>query len=102
MSKMATMAKMASATHVVLMATSVVADILMLYDDDGVGVERVVIDAAGTRMRLADLQMLDGGTHHHPVSAAVNNLKAPSAQGGPNGIVLPCVAAAEQDSASDG
>ena len=38
MSKMATMAKMASATHVVLMATSVVADILMLYDDDGVDV----------------------------------------------------------------
>ena len=32
------MAKMASATHVVLMATSVVADILMLYDDDGVDV----------------------------------------------------------------
>ena len=38
MSKMATMAKMASATHVVLMATSVVADILMVYDDDGVSV----------------------------------------------------------------
>ena len=40
---MATMAKnarskMASATHVVLMAMSVVADILMLYDDDGVNV----------------------------------------------------------------
>ena len=69
MSKMATMAKMASATHVVLMATSVVADILMLYDEDGVDVERVVIDAAGARMRLADLQMLDGRTHHHPVSA---------------------------------
>ena len=38
MAKTATMAKMASATHVVLMATSVVADILMLYDDDGVDV----------------------------------------------------------------
>ena len=102
MSKMATMAKMASATHVVLMATSVVADILMLYDEDGVDVVRVVHDAAGTRMRLADLQMLDGGTHHHPVSAAVNNLKVSSAQAGPSSIVLPCVAAAEQDSASDG
>ena len=30
------MAKMASATHVVLMATSVVADILMVHDDDGI------------------------------------------------------------------
>ena len=45
MAKTATMANMASATHVVLMATSVVADILMLYDDDGVDVERVVMDA---------------------------------------------------------
>ena len=102
MAKTATMAKMASATHVVLMATSVVADILMLYDEDGVDVERVVHDAAGTRMRLADLQMLDGRTHHHPVSAPVNNLKVCSAQAGPSSIVLPCVAAAEQDSASDG
>ena len=102
MAKTATMAKMASATHVVLMATSVVADILMLYDEDGVDVERVVHDAAGTRMRLADLQMLDRRTHHHPVSATINNPKLSSAQGGPNGIVLPCVAAAEQDSASDG
>ena len=103
-SKMATMAKMASATHVlvVLMATSVVADILMLYDDDGVNVVSNPEHAAGTRMRLADLQMLDGGTHHHPVSAAINNLKLPSAQAGPSSIVLPCVAAAEQDSASDG
>ena len=62
MAKVATMALLATATHVVLMATSVVADILMLYDDDGVNVVRVVHDAAGTRMRLADLQMLDGRT----------------------------------------
>ena len=89
MSKMATMAKMASATHVVLMATSVVADILMLYDDDGVNVVSNPEHAAGTRMRLADRQMLDGGTRHHPVSAAVNNLKVCSAQAGPNSIVLP-------------
>ena len=34
MAKTATMAKMASATHVVLMATSVVADILMVQDDE--------------------------------------------------------------------
>ena len=52
MSKMATMAKMASATHVVLMATSVVADILMLYDEDGVDVERVVMDAVRTPVTL--------------------------------------------------
>ena len=88
MSKTATMAKMASATHVVLMATSIVADILVLYDDDGVNVNGVVHDAAGTRMRLADLQMLDGRTHHHPVSAPVNNLKVSSAQAGPSSIVL--------------
>ena len=38
MAKVATMALLATATHVVLMATSVVADILMVHDDDGVGV----------------------------------------------------------------
>ena len=102
MAKMATMAKMASATHVVLMATSVVADILMLYDDDGVNVVRVVLDAVGPSPSTAHLWMLDGRTHHHPVSAPVNNLKLCSAQAGPSSIVLPCVAAAEQDSASDG
>ena len=102
MAKTATMAKMASATHVILMATSVVADILMLYDEDGVDVERVVFDALGPSPSTAHLWMLDGRTHHHPVSATVNNLKVSSAQGGPSSIVLPCVAAAEQDSASDG
>ena len=102
MSKTATMAKMASATHVVLMATSVVADILMLYDDDGVNVKRVVFDAVGPSPSTAHLWMLDGGTHHHRLSAAVNNPKVSSAQGGRIGIVLPCVAAAEQDSAADG
>ena len=35
MAKVATMALLATATHVVLMATSVVADILMVHDDDG-------------------------------------------------------------------
>ena len=72
MAKTATMANMASATHVVLMATSVVADVLMLYDDDGVNVDGVVHDAAGTRMRLADLRMLDDRTQYHPVSATIN------------------------------
>ena len=96
------MANMASATHVVLMATSVVADVLMLYDEDGVDVERVVIDAAGTRMRLADLQMLDGRTHHHPVSAPVNKRRSPERPCGTGRMLQSCVAAAEQDSASDG
>ena len=34
MAKVATMALLATATHVVLMATSVVADILMVHDDE--------------------------------------------------------------------
>ena len=102
MSKMATMAKMASATHVVLMATSVVADILMLYDEDGVNVVSNPEHAERTSVTLRYTPLIDGGTHHHPVSAAVNDPKLSSAQGGPNGIALPCVAAAEQDSASDG
>ena len=102
MAKTATMAKMASATYVVLMATTAVADILMLYDDDGVNVVSNPEHAVGPSPSTAHLWMLDGRTHHHPVSAAVNNPKLSSAQGGPNGIVLPCVAAAEQDSASDG
>ena len=100
------MALLATATHVVLMATSVVADILMLYDEDGVDVERVVHDAVGTRMRLADLQMLDGGTHHTRRCVMPRRQQSEgvqrSSKAGPSSIVLPCVAAAEQDSASDG
>ena len=34
MAKVATMALLATATHVVLMATSVIADILMVHDDE--------------------------------------------------------------------
>ena len=102
MAKTATMANMASATHVVLMATSVVADILMLHDDDGVGATRVVCDAVRTSVTLRYTPLIDRRTHYHPVSATINNPTLSSAQGGPNGIVLPCVAAAEQDSASDG
>ena len=59
---------MASATHVVLMATSVVADILMLYDDDRVDVERVVMDAVGPSLSTAHLWMLDGPAHSPPSS----------------------------------
>ena len=104
MAKMATMAKMASATHVVLMATSVVADILMLYDDDGVNVVSNPEHAVRTSvtLRYSYTPLIDRRTHHHPVSAPVNNLKVSSTKAGPSSIVLPCAAAAEQDSASDG
>ena len=102
MSKMATMAKMASATHVVLMATSVVADILMLYDEDGVDFKRVVMDAVRTPVTLRYTPLVDRRTHYHPVSAPVNKRRSPERPCGTGRMLQSCVAAAEQDSASDG
>ena len=102
MSKMATMAKMASATHVVLMATSVVADIFMLHDDDGVGSMRVVCDAVRTSVTLRYTPLIDRGTQHHPLSAAVNKRRSPERPCGTGRVLQSCVAAAEQDSAADG
>ena len=84
------------------MAASSADDHLTVGGDANVVVGADPEHAAGTRMRLADLRMLDDRTQYHPVSATINNLKVCSAQAGPSSIVLPCVAAAEQDSASDG
>ena len=102
MAKMATMAKMASATHVVLMATSVVADILMLYDDDGVNVVSNPEHAVRTPVTLRYTPLIDRRTHYHPVSAAINKRRSPERPCGTGRMLQSCVAAAEQDSASDG
>ena len=102
MSKMATMAKMASATHVVLMATSVVADILMLYDDDGVNVVSNPEHAVRTPVTLRYTPLIGRGTHYHPVSAATDKQRSPERPCGTGRMLQSCVAAAEQDSASDG
>ena len=77
MAKTATMANMASATHVVLMATSVVADILMLYDDNGVGVVSNPEHAVRTPVTLRYTPLIDRRTHYHPVSAAINKRRSP-------------------------
>ena len=102
MAKTATMAKMASATHVVLMATSVVADILMLYDDDGVNVVSNPEHAVRTSVTLRYTPLIDRRTHYHPVSATINKRRSPERPCGTGRMLQSCVAAAEQDSASDG
>ena len=83
MAKTATMAKMASATHVVLMATSVVADILMLYDEDGVNVVSNPEHAVRTPVTLRYTPLIDRRTQFHPLSAPVNKRRSPERPGGP-------------------
>ena len=102
MAKTATMTKMASATHVVLMATSVVADILMLYGDDGVNVVSNPEHAVRTPVTLRYTPLIDRRTHYHPASAAINKRRSPERPCGTGRMLQSCVAAAEQDSASDG
>ena len=62
MAKTATMAKMASATHVVLMATSVVADILMLHDDAAESIFETQQTCVRPSQAMAVHGMLDGRT----------------------------------------
>ena len=102
MAKTATMAKMASATHVVLMATSVVADILMLHDDDGVDVMSNPEHAVRTSVTLRYTPLIDRRTQHHPLSATIDERRLPEPTEGPSSMLLPCPAAGEQDSAADG
>ena len=105
MAKVATMALLATATHVVLMATSVVADILMLYGDDGVNVVSNPEHAVRTPVTLRYTPLIDRRTHYHPVSATINKRRSPERPCGTGRMLQSCVAAAddaEQDSASDG
>ena len=71
------MALLATATHVVLMATSVVADILMVHDDDGVGVVSNPEHAVRTSVTLRYTPLIDRRTQHHPLSAAINKRRSP-------------------------
>ena len=102
MSKMATMAKMASATHVVLMATSVVADILMLYGDDGVNVVSNPEHAVRTSVTLRYMPLVGRRTQHHPLSAAINQRRSTDRPCGTGSMLLPCAAVCKQNSAADG
>ena len=71
MAKMATMALSATAKHVILMATSVVADILMLHDDDAEGVFETQQTCVRTSQALPVHGMLGGRTQWMCVSAAI-------------------------------
>ena len=102
MSKMATMAKVASATHVVLMATSVVADILMLYDDDGANVVSNPEHAVRTPVTLRYTPLIDRRTQYHPLSAPINKRRSPECPCGTGRVLLSCVAVGGHDSATDG
>ena len=91
-----------TAAHVDLMATCVAAHLLMLHDDAGVDVVRVVRDAVRTSVTLRYTPLIDRRTHYHPVSATINKRRSPERPCGTGRTLQSCVAAAEQDSASDG
>ena len=99
MAKMATMAFLATATHADLMATSAVADILMVHDDDGVGVVSNPEHAVRTAVTLRYTPLIDRRTQYHPLSATINNRASHGTNGGTGSIVLVAVAHAEHDSA---
>ena len=96
------MALLATATHVVLMATSVVADILMVHDDDGVGVVSNPEHAVRTPVTLRYTPLIVRRTQYHPLSAAINKRRSPERPGGPESVLVSCVAVGGHDSATDG
>ena len=53
-----------------------------------------------TTLRYASL--IDRRTQHHPLSAAINKRRSPERPGGPESVLVSCVAVGEQDSAADG
>ena len=96
------MALLATATHVVLMATSVVADILMLYDDDGVNVVSNPEHAVRTSVTFPYTPLIDRRTHHHPVSAPVNKQRSPERPCGTGRMLRSRVAVGGHDFAAAG
>ena len=90
------------AAQVGSMATSTTDGQLMVYDDGAEDVLSVVRDAPRTSLCVPDRRVLDRGTQHHPLSAAVNNPTVCKAQEGTGSIVLVAVAVGEHDSAVDG
>ena len=83
------------------MATTTADDFLMVYGDAGVDVDDRRCDAPRTLMQAAHRWIVDGGTQHHRVSAAINNPAVCGTQEGTQRIVRACVAHAEQDLASE-
>ena len=91
-----------TAAHVDLMATCVAAHLLMLHDDAGVEVVRVVRDAVRTSVTLRYTLLTDRGTQHHPLSAVIDKRRSPERPCGTGRVLQPCLAVGEQDSAADG
>ena len=99
MAERAAWALWAMAAHVGSMATSTTDGQLMVYDDGAEDVLLVVRDAPRMSLCVPDRRVLDRGTQHHPLSAAVNNRTSHGTHGGTGSIVLVAVAHAEHDSA---
>ena len=89
------------AAHVDLMATCGAAHLLMLHDDAGVDVVKVVRDAVRTSVTLRYTPLVGRRTQHHPLSAPINKRRSPERPCGTGRVLQSCVAA-EQASASDG
>ena len=88
--------------HASSMARPTADDILMVHDDEEVGVDERPCDAARTLQHAAHRRIVDRGTQYHPLSAAIDNRRSAERHAGTGSIVLPAVGVGEQDSAADG
>ena len=88
--------------HASSMARPTADDILMVHDDEEVGVDERHCDAARTLQHAAHRRIVDRRTQYHPLSAAIDNRRSAERHAGTGSIVLPAVGVGEQDSAADG
>ena len=85
--------------HASSMARPTADNILMVHDDEEVGVDERRCDAARTLQHAAHRRIVDRRTQYHPLSAAINNRASHGTNGGTGSIVQSAVAHAEHDSA---
>ena len=88
--------------HASSMARPTADDILMVHDDEELCVSDYAEHAVRTAGTLRYTPLIDRRTHYHPVSATINKRRSPERPCGTGRMLQSCVAAAEQDSASDG
>ena len=99
---MAALALPATAEHASSMASSTTDHNLAVHDDEEVCVSDYPQHALRTSLKLRNALLIDRGTQHHPLSAAIDQRRSPDRPWGPSSMLLPCAAVGEQISAADG
>ena len=84
------------------MATTTTDNLLAVHDDAALCVSDNPQHATGTPDTLRYAPLLDRGTQHHPLSAAIKQRRSPERPWGPSSMLQPRVAVGEQDCAGDG